>query len=175
MALFPKIESPCPYRDNLSAIMQGDTCRMCKREVFELTHMSDDQRSSFLKNCTGEVCVSYRLPLAKSLAAAAITSSAVLASAGAAAQSADSLYCYSDEDMVIIVGGLRKGSEAEILDTDISLADLPVVYENAESIETALDEFFGMNVTGTDSLQAPETHEEAMQTSESSQSVQTES
>lgn len=144
MALFPKIERPCPYRDDLSAIMDGDSCTMCKREVFELSEMSDKERALFLSKCSGEVCVSYKIPVARTLAAAALTSSAILASATSAAQSADSLYCYNDEEMVIIVGGLRKGSAAEIVDTDSELTELPVIYEDSKSIEAALDEFFGM-------------------------------
>jgi hypothetical protein len=31
MASFPKIQNPCPYQDNLAAIMDGDMCRMCRR------------------------------------------------------------------------------------------------------------------------------------------------
>ena len=34
MAIFPKIQSPCPYKGNLSDIMDGDLCRLCKRQVF---------------------------------------------------------------------------------------------------------------------------------------------
>src|SRR3569832_2468945 len=63
MAIFPKIQSPCPYKDNLAAIMDGDLCRLCKRQVTDLTAMSDDQRMAFMAGCTEEVCVSYRLPI----------------------------------------------------------------------------------------------------------------
>ena len=174
MALFPKIESPCPYRDDLNAIMQGDTCTMCERDVFDLTHMSDNQRQSFLASCSGEVCVSYRLPLARTLAAAAIASSAVLAPAGAAAQVADSLYCYNDEDIEIIVGGLRKGSEAEILDLDMSLAELPRVYENTETIEAALDEIFGMNMPPNDKAAGVKAEEDGIQQAVLPESLKTE-
>ncbi len=36
MAVYPKIQSPCHYKGNSSSIMDGDTCRMCKRQVFDL-------------------------------------------------------------------------------------------------------------------------------------------
>ena len=58
MAFFPKIQSPCPYKGKLSAIMDGDVCRLCKREVFDLTHMTDGARREFLAGCANEVCVS---------------------------------------------------------------------------------------------------------------------
>ena len=36
MAVFPKVQSPCPYKGQLSEIMDGDTCRLCNRQVFDL-------------------------------------------------------------------------------------------------------------------------------------------
>ena len=62
MATYPRIQSPCPYIDRLASIMDGETCRMCRREVFDLTAMSDGARFAFLDGCAGEVCISYRLP-----------------------------------------------------------------------------------------------------------------
>src|ERR1700760_3664773 len=68
MALYPRIESPCPYKGNLADIMDGDVCRLCKREVFDLTAMGDAERVAFMKGCAGEVCVSYRMPMRTALA-----------------------------------------------------------------------------------------------------------
>ncbi|HEV2866777.1 MAG TPA: hypothetical protein VGX37_09690, partial [Allosphingosinicella sp.] len=87
MPLFPKIQSPCPYTSQLASIMDGDVCRMCKRQVFDLTDMADGDRVAFLSGCRDEVCVSYRLRPA--LAAAALAASMVALPAAAAAQEAE--------------------------------------------------------------------------------------
>lgn len=81
MALFPKITQPCPYKGDISDIMDGTMCRQCKREVHDLTHMSDQQRATFLEECeTDEVCVKYYLPRAAVLVATSLlTTQAVLA------------------------------------------------------------------------------------------------
>lgn len=141
MALFPKIESPCPYKDDLSAIMDGDVCTMCERNVFDLTAISDDERVSFLSTCSGEVCVSYTFPVVKAAAATAIASAALLSAPAVSAQSADDLYCY--DDMVIIVGGLRKGKDAKMVEVKSDLPDLPVVYESDAQMD-AFNKMFGM-------------------------------
>ncbi len=60
MAIFPKIQSPCPYKGKLSDIMEGDTCRLCKREVVDINGFSDAERVAFLKACDSEVCVTYK-------------------------------------------------------------------------------------------------------------------
>lgn len=140
MALFPKIESPCPYKDDLNAIMDGDVCTMCERNVFDLTAMSDDERVSFLSSCSGEVCVSYKFPVVKAVATAAMASAALLSAPAVSAQSADDLYCYDD---VIIVGGLRKGKDAKMVEFKSDLPDLPVVYENDAQMEE-FNKMFGM-------------------------------
>ena len=57
MTKFPKIQSPCPYKGNISDILDNDVCRLCKREVHDLTAMSDAQQATFFKACSGEVCV----------------------------------------------------------------------------------------------------------------------
>lgn len=97
MALFPKIQSPCPYKGRLSDILDGDVCRLCKREVFDLTAMSDGARVAFLENCGGEVCVTYRLSptlAAAAFAAALIAPSVAMAGGGSAAEE------------VVITGGI---------------------------------------------------------------------
>ncbi|MBV9991040.1 MAG: hypothetical protein JOZ72_07075 [Alphaproteobacteria bacterium] len=95
MALFPKIQSPCPYVGRLSEIMDGDVCRLCKREVFDLTAMDDGERVAFLKGCNGEVCVSYRMP---ALAALALGVAAVAMPTAAAA-------CSDETETLVVVGG----------------------------------------------------------------------
>lgn len=84
MARFPRIDSPCPYKDDRAAMFVGNFCRMCKREVVDLTTWSDDERARFLASCEGEVCVSYRRPSRPALVAA--TMAAAVAALPAAAQ-----------------------------------------------------------------------------------------
>jgi len=125
MALFPKIQSPCPYRNNLAAVMEGDMCRMCKRQVVDITAMTDGERVAFLSGCETEVCVSYRLPVRPVLAAAAIAATVVAAPTAAAA-------CEVTNEMVIVVGGIKDTSNIEYVETasDRALPTLPVVYDD---------------------------------------------
>jgi predicted Fe-S protein YdhL (DUF1289 family) len=127
MARFPKIQSPCPYVDRLASIMDGDVCRMCKRQVFELTDMSDAQREDFLKSCAGrEVCVSYRIRPA--LVGAALAAAVVGAPASAAAQI---------QTVIVVAGGLRSTKHIEYVETaaDRATPPLPVVYEEKSSAD----------------------------------------
>lgn len=123
MALFPKIQSPCPYQRNLAAIMDGDFCRVCKRQVFDITDWSDDQRVAFLKSCSEKVCVSYRIKPA--LAAAALAAAAMAVPTAATAQG-------SVSEVVVITGGAIDSSNVEYIqdDSDADTATLPIVYEN---------------------------------------------
>ena len=125
MTLYPKIESPCPYKGNLSAIMDGDVCRLCKREVFDLTFMGDAERVAFMKGCAGEVCVTYRMPMRTALAAAALAA-AVVVVPGVAAACSD-----ATEVETVIVGGIKDPANVQyIKDTsDKNVPAVPVVYE----------------------------------------------
>ena len=78
MALFPKIERPCPYLDRLDAVMDGDFCRMCQRQVHDLTGMDDAGRAAFMAACGGDACISYTTRLSPALAAAALAASAAI-------------------------------------------------------------------------------------------------
>lgn len=126
MAIFPKIQSPCPYKGDLSAIMDGDVCRLCERQVFDLTAMSDGERVAFMKGCAGEVCVSYRLPLRPALAAAAIAAAAIVVPTAAAA-------CSDATEVVVFMGGIKDPANVQYVRDNSSDAapQLPVVYENA--------------------------------------------
>ena len=129
MALFPKIQSPCPYKGNLSNILDGDVCRLCKREVHDLTMMSDGERVSFMAGCKDEVCVSYRVRPA--IAAAAIAVATIVAPTAAAA-------CDATETYEVIVGGIKKPAEVKFVQLGETAADraiplLPVVYEDASA------------------------------------------
>ncbi len=134
MAHFPSIDSPCPYADNLAAIMEGDFCRTCKRDVFDLTAMNDDERYSFLQSCAGEVCVKYTAPSRAKIAAAALAAAAMTIPMAAAAQDAGTTSVeevLAEEYDVIIVGGIKdpKAKTQAEDKSDKTMAELPVEYE----------------------------------------------
>jgi predicted Fe-S protein YdhL (DUF1289 family) len=125
MAIFPKIQSPCPYMGQLSSIMDGDMCRVCKRQVFDLSDMSDGERVAFMKGCTGDVCVSYKFTVRPALAAAMVAAAVIAAPMSAAAQDATS-------EIVITGGGINDPANVEYVQdaADSAIPELPVVYED---------------------------------------------
>jgi predicted Fe-S protein YdhL (DUF1289 family) len=127
MAIFPKIQSPCPYVDRLSSLLDGDMCRMCKRQVVDLSAWSDDERVAFMKGCAGEVCVSYKIRLRPVIAAAALAA-AIAAPTAAAAQDA------MTEVVIVMGGGITDPKNVEyVTETgDRAVPDLPVVYEGED-------------------------------------------
>ena len=133
MALYPKIESPCPYKGDLAAIMDGDVCRLCKREVFDLTAMGDAERVAFMTGCAAEVCVTYRMPMRTALAAA-VLAAAVVAVPTAAAACSD-----PTEVEYIVVGGIKDPANVQyVKDTsDKTVPAVPVVYEPKDAPQQA--------------------------------------
>ena len=77
MSLFPRVQSPCPYKGKFANIMQGSQCRLCKREVVDLTDMEAAERKQFLSACETEACVSYRAGAHSFLGAMAMSALAV--------------------------------------------------------------------------------------------------
>jgi hypothetical protein len=128
MSIYPKIQSPCPYKGDLSAIMNDDVCTLCNRRVFDLTDMSDAERVAFMSRC-GQVCVSYKFPL-RAAAAAAIAVAAVVATPLAAA--ADPT---SDDEAIIVVGGMIDPANVSYITDprDASVPEAPVVYERPDT------------------------------------------
>ncbi|MES2058714.1 MAG: hypothetical protein V4564_22435 [Pseudomonadota bacterium] len=136
MSLFPRIQSPCPYKGNLSDIMDGSLCRLCKREVYDLTALSDGERQALVNGCETEICVSYTVSTRSVLAAAAMGVAAMTTpafaqqtpQAGPVAAALDDATEFSD----IIVGGLRAPKQAQwVKDEPVSDAPaLPVTYDD---------------------------------------------
>ena len=85
MSLLPLIQRPCPYLDRLEAVMDGDHCRMCKRDVHDLTAMNDTERTAFLAACGGDACIRYTFNAKPALAAALIAASVAVAALPVAA------------------------------------------------------------------------------------------
>ena len=131
MAIFPKIQSPCPYQTNLAAVMDGDNCRMCKRQVHDLTAMSDAQRKAFLASCSGEVCVSYRLRPAIAVAVLA-TAMTALPMAAASQEPAPAAEPELQMELVIVAGGIHDPANVDFIEdaADQAMAELPVVYDD---------------------------------------------
>jgi hypothetical protein len=137
MALFPRIQSPCPYKNNLDAIMAGSACGMCHRQVHDITALSDAERLALVAGCKDEICVSYRVTAKTVLAAATLGAGFGMSGAVAAQPAADAQSLEAVEDpndyMEIIVGGLKEPKKTVWVDTKrpANLAALPVVYEDA--------------------------------------------
>ncbi len=140
MALFPKIQSPCPYQADLAAIMDGDMCRMCKRPVTDLTAMDDAGRVAFFEDCETEVCVSYRVPVRSALGAAVLAAAAVAALPAAAQEVPDVTVAAASveeppadegDELFIVVGGIGRPADVEFVEApeDATLPEMPVVYE----------------------------------------------
>lgn len=139
MSLFPRIQSPCPYKGKLGDIMDGDICRLCDREVHDITELSSAARQALVAGCRDEICVSYRISARAALAAMALGATMVAAPAHAQAdellaanpaEPASGEYCY--EDIIVVAGGLKKPGEVEWLtaELDNKLPDMPVVYDD---------------------------------------------
>lgn len=71
MALFPKIDSPCPLRWKEMPSAERNFCTLCQRKVHNLDGMTTAQRRDFLASCSGEVCVAYTVPRRRSALPAA--------------------------------------------------------------------------------------------------------
>jgi hypothetical protein len=132
MGLFPVIQSPCPYKSNLAAVMDGDMCRMCNRQVIDLMDMEDAERLAFLSACSGEICVSYKLPLKRAMAAAALAAATIPFAVAAQEAPVTAEAAPADEAyMDIIVGGIKDLSKVTYVESaaDLAMPELPVEYE----------------------------------------------
>lgn len=132
MSKFPVITGPCPYKAQLAELMDGSMCRMCQREVHDLTAMNESHRRAFLAACESSVCVSYKVPARAALAALAM-GAATLAALPAAAQDAATAteQAVPEEDYEIFVGAVKDPAKAKWTKTPRQTAPkLPVVYED---------------------------------------------
>jgi predicted Fe-S protein YdhL (DUF1289 family) len=147
MAFFPKVQSPCPYKADLAAIMDGDMCRMCKRQVVDISDWSDDARRDLIAGCRDEVCVSYRIvrpALAAAALAAAAIPSAALAQEQAAAPAAETIAPLTPTEVAqtnvpeqdyVIVGGINDPANAEFMSAEelAAIPEVPVTYEDDQA------------------------------------------
>lgn len=110
MSWFPRVDSPCPYKGNLSDILDGNICRLCKKQVHDLNFMSEPERIALMSGCeSDELCVTYRVPRHAALAALAMGASvlATPALAGDEGVSTETVAAADESFDEIIVGGAQ--------------------------------------------------------------------
>lgn len=153
MNRFPKIDSPCPLDPAAQASIDGH-CARCDKAVHCLDDMSEAQRRVFMQKASQPVCVSYRIPAAAAAAAAAAlaltmagpmqarnpnAAPAIEPAAGQEiaspqpdipAQADDAEMEHTELDRIVMVGGISKPGEAEWIDGDDSLPELPIVRDS---------------------------------------------
>lgn len=135
MSRFPRINSPCPYKSQALSFMDGDMCRLCQRQVFDLSAMGEDDRIAFLKGCGEEICVSYRLPVRPAIAAAALAAAAMAMPAmaqDAAAPAPVAAQDYGPPEGDFEIGGIKDPANTALIahPDDPALPDVPIVYED---------------------------------------------
>ena len=156
MARFPRIDQPCPLAPDAQKRIKGD-CGLCGKTVHCLDGRSDAERAEFMRKASGPVCVSYRLTagisaafalsMAGPLAASPVEASADKSSPTAAQQAETQPVIFQagtppaqtpvtaeetlEELEIIFVGGVSRPGEAEWVDTDESLPELPMREEPA--------------------------------------------
>jgi hypothetical protein len=140
MARFPIIDDPCPLgQDELAAI--AGHCGACGKTVHSLDGMDDAERSAFMSQAKGAICVSYRLPMRIGAALALVLAAPVFGQdsppAGSSVeqtvapcetQAAPEVRRRAPED--IVVGSVRERSNAQWTE-DMSLPELPTAPDDS--------------------------------------------
>ncbi|MGH8081082.1 MAG: hypothetical protein ACREP7_10935 [Lysobacter sp.] len=149
MARYPRIDQPCPLDAQARQRIDGH-CGLCGKTVHCLDGRSDAERAALLRQASGPVCVSYRLALGTALAlsiAAPVAAGQVDAAAPAAPSQTAPLTPPSAASQVqtpvalanliepdtemVLVGGVSRPGEAEWIDDDGDLPELPMRRESA--------------------------------------------
>jgi hypothetical protein len=153
MALFPKIDQPCPLGIDAQRRIAG-YCGHCSKHVQALDGMNDAERGAFLRNAAGPVCVSYRVPLRRGVSAG-LGAALVLSLAGPvratdtpmqASTETNSVQAIQnvktvtqpvtppkpDKPEVMLMGGVSNPADAELVEAD-DVPELPVVREPLRS------------------------------------------
>ncbi|MGH8108253.1 MAG: hypothetical protein ACREO1_05995 [Arenimonas sp.] len=153
MSRVPVISSPCPFRWSSMPTPGQDFCGQCQRQVHNLDLMSSEQRTEFMQNCSGEVCVTYtvrRTPSLKNMAMG-LGLAASLASGGVSAQDATSdvkvissnlvqsvnewnkVEAIEIESVVLVGGTILDADTARWVDeSEIETSDLPELPQSTE-------------------------------------------
>lgn len=128
MDVYPLIASPCPYKGPLSDIVDGDICRLCHKQVHDLSDMTDNQRRAFIKACEGDACVTYRVSARTAAILAALAATAI---GGLPAAAQPPAQTHRNDDVVIVIaGGIGRSEPMDIaipveVITDFDVVDQP--------------------------------------------------
>ena len=143
--MFPPVESPCPLKSIQFPENGNFNCSVCKREVHDLSAMDAEGRATFLRECSGEVCVSYKVKRGvNQLKRSAIAGLFLVSATGLALPAAAQVGAALAEDMdEILVGGIKLPPHVEKTQStqqqssdDKKLQLIPVVEED-ESEDTS--------------------------------------
>ena len=142
MARFPIIDNPCPLGPDELANIAGH-CGVCGKTVHSLDGMDDAQRSAFMSQTKGAICVLYRLPmrigaaLALTLAAPAFAQDAKPAESSMQ-QSVPPCETQAEperakgEDVIVTGGTVRDPANARWTE-DLTLPELPTAPDESPS------------------------------------------
>lgn len=139
MARYPRIDQPCPLDPQARQRIDGD-CGLCGKTVHCLDGRSDAERAALLRQAGGPICVSYRIALGTALAlsiAAPAAAGQTEANAQAAPLSAPATASQAQTPVapaaladsgldLVFVGGVSRPGDAEWIDDDASLPELPM-------------------------------------------------
>jgi hypothetical protein len=135
--MFPKIDSPCPARLTALPIDGQNHCTLCQRQVHNLDHMTADQRLSFLRSCTGKVCVAYTVQRKinhRQARAGVLIAAAALVSGNAFAQAQQNNEASEIDYSDIIIGGVYQPENAQLVEQS-ALPEMPVLDNDAPELE----------------------------------------
>ena len=146
MSCYPKIDQPCPLSIDAQRRIAG-YCSQCRKSVHALDALDASARTALLRDASGPICVSYRVPAR--IGAALMLSMAGALHAGEAADRAatDALpapvatttsipevqVVEPEEMQYIMVGGVSDPNAAKWVNVEpeSTLPELPVIVEPA--------------------------------------------
>jgi hypothetical protein len=134
--MFPKIDSPCPARLSALPTAGQNHCTLCQRQVQNLDGMTVDQRHSFLRSCTGKVCVAYTVQRKinhRQARAGVLIAAAALVSGSAMAQDTESEETLSAVE-IISMGAVYHPETAELVEQS-ALPEMPELKSDAPELE----------------------------------------
>lgn len=135
MALFPRINSPCPLSADEQKAVDG-RCARCDKHVHALNEMNSAQCAELLAAASGPLCVSYKVSAAQALRMSGVGFAMAATLVAGAAVAADAPVYPANEagseklEFIIITGGVDDPTDAAWID-DSDLPELPVLVETA--------------------------------------------
>jgi hypothetical protein len=148
MSRFPKIETRCPLASEELQGLNGH-CKRCNTTVHSLDGLSDGERATFMRKATGSMCVTYSIAasVAAVMALSMVSPARAQDTAPAAApmpasvqtakpasytepQTGTLIHKPTDLDgVVVIAGAVHSPGDAQWVDDDSSVPELPMARE----------------------------------------------